>query len=350
MKITKQYIEENLLTKNKGLNVQILKKHNIQITQEELYCIYNDLDYIEENNNKQIFKSFSKGYIINHKNMEVTKEYIEKYVIKKNGSLNSNIVRQLREDSEDLYLIYHNITKPKCICNKDLNFANFSEGYHSLCDSCSRKDSIRLKKMQQTLKKTNLEKYGVECNFSLKECREKANKTKLEKYGDENYNNPKSISETLKNKTDEEIRIVHEKAKITSLQKYGDATYRNIEKCKQTKLEKYGDENYNNAEIAQEQKRKTMEENGHWIPKDKMSDWEIYKLAVRRLTEKTYKQYKDDINPNNYNRVLCGEDGYQLDHIISVYKGFNDNISADIIAGKDNLQMLLWKDNRCKWK
>ena len=282
--------------------------------------------------------------------MKITKQYIKENLINKKGYLNVNLTRKLKETTEELYLIYNESAEaPKCSGGNKCKFQSFTKGYRLTCGAknCQcYKD--RYKRTQETLKKTNLERYGVECNFSLKENKEKERATKLEKYGDENYNNRESAIKT--NRENGTYEKNHIKAKITSLKKYGNKNFRNINKQKATKLEKYGDENYNNAEIAQEQKRKTMEENGHWIPKDKMSDWEIYKLAVRRLTEKTYKQYKDDINPNNYNRVLCGEDGYQLDHIISVYKGFNDNISADIIAGKDNLQMLLWKDNRCKWK
>jgi len=350
MKITKEYIENNLLTKNKGLNVQKLKKHNIQISNEELYCIYKGLDYDKEkNNNKQIFKGFTKEYIVNHKNMEVSKEYIDKYVIKSNNSLNSNIMRQLKENSEELYLIYHNTVPPKCICNKKLNFVSFGYGYSHFCDDCARKNPERYKKSQETLKKTNLKRYGVECTFSLKESREKAKLTKIEKYNDENYNNSKSISETLKNKTDEEKLVAHKKSRRTRLEKYGDENYNNMSKIKQTKLEKYGDENYNNSDVAQPKRRKTMEEKGLWIPEDEISAWNKYKYKVQMLTEKTYKEYKDEINPNDYDRVLCGRDGYQLDHIISVYKGFSDDINPNIIAGKDNLQMLPWKDNRNKW-
>jgi len=281
--------------------------------------------------------------------MKITKQYIKENLITERG-LNPSLIRKISETTEELHLIYNELTEvPKCSGGNKCKFKSFTKGYLSVCgDMKCQCYKDRYKRTQQTLKKTNLEKYGVECNFSLKENKEKERATKLEKYGDENYNNRESAIKT--NRENGTYEKNHIKAKITSLKKYGNKNFRNINKQKATKLEKYGDENYNNAEIAQEQKRKTMEENGHWIPKDKMSDWEIYKLAVRRLTEKTYKQYKDDINPNNYNRVLCGEDGYQLDHIISVYKGFNDNISADIIAGKDNLQMLLWKDNRCKWK
>ena len=284
--------------------------------------------------------------------MKITKQYIKENLINRKGYINANYYKMVSETREELYLIYNELAEaPKCSGGNKCKFQSFTKGYRLTCGAknCQcYKD--RYKRTQETLKKTNLERYGVECNFSLKENKEKERVTKLEKYGDENYNNKKAISKTLKAKTDEENMQAHKKSQKTRLKKYGNKNFRNGIKCKQTKLEKYGDENYNNAKMAQEQKRKTMEEKGHWIPKDKMSDWEIYKLEVRRLTEKTYKEYKDEINPNNYNRVLCGEDGYQLDHIISVYKGFNDNISADIIASKDNLQMLLWKDNRCKWK
>jgi len=283
--------------------------------------------------------------------MKITKQYIEENLLTKRG-LNSNLTKNLAETTEELYLIYNELTKtPKCSGENKAKFQSFIKGYRLTCGAknCQcYKD--RYKRTQETLKKTNLEKYGVECNFSLSENKEKERVTKLERYGNENYNNSKSISETLKNKTDDENMAAHKKSQETRLHKYGDKNFRNIEKQKQTKLEKYGDENFNNAEVAQAQKRKTMEEKGLWIPEGEMSDWELYKTEVRRLTEKTYNEYKNEINPNNYDRVLCGVIGHQLDHIISVYKGFNDNISADIIAGRDNLQMLLWEDNRYKWK
>jgi len=279
--------------------------------------------------------------------MKITKQYIEENLLTKRG-LNSNITRKLNENTEELYLIYNELTEvPKCSGGNDCKFKSFTKGYLNVCgDMKCQCYKDRYKRTQEKLKKTNLKKYGVEYNFSLKENKEKERATKLERYGNENYNNRDSAIKTNReNGTYEENHI---KAKITSLEKYGDKNFRNIDKQKQTKLEKYGDENFNNADIAQEQKRKTMEEKGLWIPEDKMSDWQKYKLEVRRLTEKNYKKYKDIINPNNYNRVLCGEDGYQLDHIISVYKGFNEEIKPEVIADPNNLQMLFWKENRTK--
>lgn len=75
-----------------------------------------------------------------------------------------------------------------------------------------------------------------------------------------------------------------------------------------------------------------------------------YAYKVRLITEKTYKENEKIINPLNYTRSLCGtENGYQLDHIISVKFGFDNNIPPEIIGGLENLQMLPWKENRNKW-
>lgn len=75
-----------------------------------------------------------------------------------------------------------------------------------------------------------------------------------------------------------------------------------------------------------------------------------YWREVKTVTERTYREYLDIINPNRHERTLCGvENGYQLDHIISVKQGFDEGISPEIIGGLDNLQMLPWEENRKKW-
>lgn len=81
--------------------------------------------------------------------------------------------------------------------------------------------------------------------------------------------------------------------------------------------------------------------------KDEYSE---YMYKVRVITEKTYNDNIETINPEGNKRSLCGVDGgYQLDHIISVKQGFVEGISPEIIGGLDNLQMLPWEENRNKW-
>lgn len=48
-------------------------------------------------------------------------------------------------------------------------------------------------------------------------------------------------------------------------------------------------------------------------------------------------------------RGLCGVDGaYQLDHIIPIQYGFDNNIPPEIIGHIDNLQFIPWEENNAK--
>jgi hypothetical protein len=74
-----------------------------------------------------------------------------------------------------------------------------------------------------------------------------------------------------------------------------------------------------------------------------------YKQIVGVISEKNYKKHKEEINPNDYPRGRCGiENAYQLDHIIPVQYGFENNIEPEIIGHKNNLQIIPWKDNLVK--
>lgn len=79
--------------------------------------------------------------------------------------------------------------------------------------------------------------------------------------------------------------------------------------------------------------------------------FQAYASKVRKITEDTYKQFKQMINPDNLPRTLCGVDGgFQLDHKVSIYRGFCMGINPKILGSLDNLQMLSWQDNRSKHK
>jgi len=80
-------------------------------------------------------------------------------------------------------------------------------------------------------------------------------------------------------------------------------------------------------------------------------EYRKYSNRVQTLTRKTYELYKEQINPNNLPRGVAGEKGcYHLDHKISVRYGFDNDIDPAIIADKNNLQMLPWRDNVIKGK
>lgn len=92
------------------------------------------------------------------------------------------------------------------------------------------------------------------------------------------------------------------------------------------------------------------------IEKRKLSDEELceyrkYRNRLANLTEKTYNAHKEEINPNDYKRAVAGvEDAYHLDHIIPAKFGFDNNIPPEVLAEKNNLQMLPWRDNIVKGK
>lgn len=65
--------------------------------------------------------------------------------------------------------------------------------------------------------------------------------------------------------------------------------------------------------------------------------WEEYSAKTRRLTEKNYQANKLFINPLNLKR---GIRTYHLDHKMPIIEGFLQGIPAEVIAAKENLQIL----------
>ena len=126
----------------------------------------------------------------------------------------------------------------------------------------------------KSFKEKMLKKYGVEHVTQSKEIREKIRKTNLEKYGVECNLQLISSSENSKKNWDEQGDEIREKIKNTSMRKYGtespnqayevkekqkigliknwgsiENAYSHKQKVgKATKLEKYGDSNYHNKE------------------------------------------------------------------------------------------------------
>lgn len=205
------------------------------------------------------------------------------------------------------------------------------------------------------------------------------------KFSDEKYALQKlAYQKTMSLKTPEELKAFRDKAvangkKNGSFKKsvkfreetcetlYGDPKYNNPRQISQTKLSWSEDRknlflkrlkaslggkwmsDFLTKEIFTK-RRKFMEEQGDWVPLEKLSDWQRYSRNVRNLTKKIYNENKNIINPKNLSRKR-GE--YELDHIIPVYYGFMNNIPVDLMASVDNLQMLTMMENRqkrCKYE
>lgn len=87
------------------------------------------------------------------------------------------------------------------------------------------------------------------------------------------------------------------------------------------------------------------------LRKDTTPEYRRYCNRVHKLSKKIYEQFKHEINPNNYPRGLAGVLGvYHLDHIVSIRYGFDNNLTPEEVARKENLQMLPWKENISKGK
>lgn len=78
------------------------------------------------------------------------------------------------------------------------------------------------------------------------------------------------------------------------------------------------------------------------LQKSDRKSFDVYLNNVRKLTNKYYKKYTKIINSNNYNRSVYE---YHLDHKISIFSGFKNNIDYRIISSPYNLQMISAKDN-----
>jgi hypothetical protein len=73
--------------------------------------------------------------------------------------------------------------------------------------------------------------------------------------------------------------------------------------------------------------------------------WVDYRQTVRKLTEATYKKYKADINPLNLKR---GMRTFHLDHRIPIIQGFVSGLPPEVLAARENLQILPAFDNISK--
>jgi hypothetical protein len=186
-------------------------------------------------------------------------------------------------------------------------------------------------------RKTMMDRYGVDSYFktdvmrsrnkkwmSSDEFKEKSKKTLLDKYGVE------SFSKTLDFK-----QIVFSKMDMI------------VEKISQTFQEKYGVTWISHLESVVSKSLETKERNGRIIPKEKMTDFEKYRKEVRNLTNKVKKTLYENWDGYDYydNEFIKGNVSYggkhrlypTIDHKISTFYGFKNNIPASEIADISNL-------------
>ena len=220
-------------------------------------------------------------------------------------------------------------------------------------------------------RKTNLERYGVEHYFetermreqnktwmSSEEFREKSKKTLVEKYGVDSY----SKTSDFKSRILSSKESINERIRNTFLEKYGVEFFsktnmwkenyrRNISeirsKIENTCLEKYGVKNVSQVKEIYDKILDTKKSRGIHIEDSFLSDWEKYKRKCRSLTSKIKKKVYENWDGYDYydREYIMGNVSYvhtnrmypTIDHKISVFYGFSNNISPEEICQINNL-------------
>lgn len=119
--------------------------------------------------------------------MDLTKDFIEQKLLRSDGKINSRKVKNY--DIEELYLVYHNISKPTCTKNHNLKFISFTKGYSTSCSNADCTKERGYKNRKQDYAKMH----------------EKMKETKLKKYGNEHYVNVEKRKRTIKEIKDKNI-------------------------------------------------------------------------------------------------------------------------------------------------
>lgn len=71
----------------------------------------------------------------------------------------------------------------------------------------------------------------------------------------------------------------------------------------------------------------------------------LYRKTARNMTART----KKTLDLSSYNIGKAGVEGaYQVDHIVSVVYGYENNIPVELIASIENLQVIPWEENLSK--
>lgn len=223
------------------------------------------------------------------------------------------------------HLMKNSSAKIECICDcssiKTISFQKFTQNYNRSntynCKSCNN----------ITYKKSMTEKYGNDNPSNIESCIEKRKETCREKYASE----------------------------------YVVSSDYSKQKTKQIFDEKYGGHPSRDKEIMNKIISKgkiTKIKNGHMIPDDKLSDWELYRRNVRRITEQNRNTllekwdgldyYDNEYIKDNFNLKHTDINYPTLDHKISIIYGFKNDIDPVEIASLENICMTKKTNNSSK--
>lgn len=244
------------------------------------------------------------------------------------------------------------------------------------CVNLSRKNGGSL---SDKTKSTRMERYGVEYFSQSLAVKEKIRKNNLEKYGVTHHTKSEDFKEKQRARCMEKHGVEHpwmldevrQKMKETCLQKYGvdnaAAAEEIKEKIKSTFQQNYGVDNPFAAEEIQEKIRDTVmirygvdHINKHSLTRRKQiesfvgMDYDYYyneylpafESYRRKVWAVTKKQPLETLE--NFDKRGRGNNGYHLDHVVSISEGFKNNVKPQAIGSIHNLRMLPGRENIAK--
>ena len=197
-------------------------------------------------------------------------------------------------------------------------------------------------------------------DWNIKEGYEKGREKIIEKYGVDSYFKTKESREYNKKwMSSDEFKI---KSKNTLQEKYGVDSYSKtdrfkidieskkdliLDKIRETFIKNYNIDWASKLSSVKDKIRKTKEDNGTVIPDELLGDWEVYRRKVRNITNSNKKYLYENWNGYDYydNELIKGYLSHTkthrfyptIDHKISVYFGFMNNISPEELGSLENL-------------
>lgn len=239
------------------------------------------------------------------------------------------------------------------LCNTIYNIK-----YYNYIINTNKNNGIAICKRCSELKKekTVFEKYGVKNISQSKDVKEKKEKTFLKNYNLKNIFQDKTfIEQKLLEKYNvvnpSQLEWVQDKIKQTNLEKFGvehSLQSELIKKIgKETNLLKYGTEYACQNNTIKEKILNTKITNGNAIDPIFLSEFNIYRKEVDNITKKTKKElfnnwdgydfYDNEYIKENLKLHYNSPTYPTIDHKKSVFYGFKNNISPQVIGSLSNL-------------
>lgn len=219
--------------------------------------------------------------------------------------------------NENLYWFYKDLKEhPICpICGKPTKFINVKEGYQIYCSKkCSNSDTSKKELTKQTCK----EKYGGIAPACSKEVQDKMKQTNLERFGVEN---------AMQN---EEVSNRSQQTREEMYGGCGNASKESHEKYKSTILEKYGvDNSMKSKDIQESFKNSLFEKYGvYYSPQipgitEKISQTKrLNHTFGTSQIEELFKEYLDNNNIEYIRQYKCDRYPFNCDFYIKEYDLF----------------------------